>query len=172
MESRPASRGDVFLVPARTVHAIGAGCLILEVQEPTDFTIQPEHFCDEYELNEQEMYIGLSRESAVDCFDFSRAPDTRLAPKTVAEGNGVRVESLISAADTECFIINRILLSGGEYRPCVSDSYAVYIVTEGEGEIVGDGYRIPLKKGDYFFMPACLMGKCDMRGRLSVVECY
>ncbi|MFQ7034381.1 MAG: class I mannose-6-phosphate isomerase [Candidatus Borkfalkia sp.] len=33
--------GDVYLIPARTVHAIGAGCLILEVQEPTDFTISP-----------------------------------------------------------------------------------------------------------------------------------
>ena len=30
--------GDVIFVPAKAVHAIGAGCLILEVQEPTDFT--------------------------------------------------------------------------------------------------------------------------------------
>ena len=36
--------GDVILVPAKTVHAIGKGCLILEIQEPTDFTIQPERF--------------------------------------------------------------------------------------------------------------------------------
>ena len=39
--------GDVYMVPARTVHAIGSGCLILEVQEPTDFTIQPERWCGE-----------------------------------------------------------------------------------------------------------------------------
>ena len=41
----PVKLGDVFFVPARMVHAIGEGCLILEVQEPSDFTIQPEHWC-------------------------------------------------------------------------------------------------------------------------------
>lgn len=39
MEYSEPQIGDVYLVPAKTVHAIGAGCLILEVQEPTDFTI-------------------------------------------------------------------------------------------------------------------------------------
>ena len=60
MEYSEPKIGDVYLVPAKTVHAIGAGCLILEVQEPTDYTIQPEHWCDEYELSDDEMYIGLS----------------------------------------------------------------------------------------------------------------
>ena len=46
MEYSEPKAGDVYLVPAKTVHAIGAGCLILEVQEPTDFTIQPEHWRD------------------------------------------------------------------------------------------------------------------------------
>ena len=62
--------GDVYLIPARTVHAIGAGCLLLEVQEPTDFTIQPEYWCGDYLLNEREMYLGLKKEEALDCFDF------------------------------------------------------------------------------------------------------
>ena len=56
---------EVYLVPARTVHAIGSGCLILEIQEPTDFTIQPERYCGEYRLSDNEMYLGLSREDAV-----------------------------------------------------------------------------------------------------------
>ena len=43
------------------VRTIGAGCLILEVQEPTDFTIQPEHWCGEYHLNDQEMYLVRER---------------------------------------------------------------------------------------------------------------
>lgn len=52
------------------IRAIGAGCLILEVQEPTDFTIQPEHWCGEYHLNDQEMYLGLDKDTALDCFRF------------------------------------------------------------------------------------------------------
>jgi hypothetical protein len=54
------------------VHAIGCGCLLLEVQEPTDFTIQPERWCGEYKLSDREMYLGLDREKALECFDMGK----------------------------------------------------------------------------------------------------
>lgn len=164
--------GDVFLVTAKTVHAIGAGCLILEVQEPTDFTIQPEHWCDEYKLNEQEMYIGLSKEDAVCCFDFAKAPDARVMTREVVNESGLRVEKLIDETNTDCFCVNRICLENGEYTPDIKDSFGVYIVTDGAGKICGDGYEHEVKKGDYFFMPCCLMGKFVLTGILEVIECY
>lgn len=172
MEYSEAKIGDVFLVPARTVHAIGAGCLILEVQEPTDFTIQPEHWCDEYKLNDREMYIGLSKEDAIDCFDFGKAPDTKLIPEIVQNSDGVKIEKVIKPSDTDCFIINRITLEGGECKLNIKDSYGVYIVTEGIGELKGEVYSKEIKKGDYFFMPACLMDKFSIKGHTEVVECY
>ncbi len=172
MEYSVPKVGDVFFVPARTVHAIGAGCLILEVQEPTDFTIQPERWCDEYRLSDKEMYIGLSREDAVDCFDFCKAPDTKLCPKTSFEAEGVKIETVIDSAVTDCFVINRITLSGGSALLDINDSYGVYIVTNGNGQLLGDGYTRELKKGDYFFVPACLMGKFSLSGNLEVIECY
>ena len=173
MEYSEPEVGDVFLVPAKTVHAIGAGCLILEIQEPTDFTIQPERWCDEYKLSDNEMYIGLSKEDALECFKFEKAPDTKLAPKTVVDCDGVKVEEVITPDDTDCFVINRITLSGGEHRINVDDSYGVYIVTKGSGELIGEGYSRGIKKGDYFFMPACEMGKFSLKGdNLEVVECW
>ena len=81
--------GEVYFVPAKTVHAIGKGCLILEVQEPTDFTIQPEHYCGDYKLNEQEMMLGLSKEVALECFDFVPAPNSKIEPQVAEEQNGV-----------------------------------------------------------------------------------
>ena len=171
MEYREPKVGDVYLVPARTVHAIGAGCLMLEVQEPTDFTVQPEHWCDEYKLNEMEMYIGLSKEDAIDCFDFEKAPDTKLTPKVVIDKDGVKRELLIGAEHTECFCVNRITLSGGECELNAGDSYGVYIVTGGQGKLSGDNYTHGLAKGDYFFMPACLAGKYTVSGELEIIEC-
>ena len=165
-------KGDVYLVPGRTVHAIGKGCLILEVQEPTDFTIQPEHYCGEYKLSEKEMYMGLSREVAVSCFDFGKAPDAKLSPREVFLDEGVRVEALVGPENTDCFVINRIKLTGGSYTLNVADSYAVYIVTEGEGTIASDAYSKSIKKGDYFFMPRCLMGSFYISGSIEIVECY
>ena len=165
-------KGEVYFVPAKTVHAIGAGCLILEVQEPTDFTIQPERYCGDYRLSDDEMYLGLDRETAVDCFEFGKELDAHLLPRLIAEGESVTVESLVGPEDTDCFIINRIKLDGGEYRMQVNNSYAIYIVTQGEGVISGGDYTRPLKKGDYFFMPSALMGHFVVTGHAELVECY
>ena len=165
-------KNDCFLVPAKTVHAIGAGCLILEIQEPTDFTIQPEHWCGDYQLSDREMYLGLSKEVAMDCFTFTQAPDTRMRPRVMRQEKGVLAENLIGPEDTDCFVVNRIRLDWGEYLLSVQDSYGVYVVTEGKGMIRGEGYERELRKGDYFFMPCCLMGQYKITGCLELVECY
>ncbi len=164
-------KNEVYFVPAKTVHAIGKGCLILEVQEPTDFTIQPEHFCGDYKLNYKEMYLGLSREDAVKCFDFVKAPDAKLTPETVCDEKGVKIEAVVSKKNTDCFIINRITLSGGSY---VSDkeSYKVYIVTDGKITLTGENYNKNLKKGDYFFMPQAIYNKFSFSGNGEIIECY
>lgn len=172
MEYSEPKVGNVFLVPAKTVHAIGAGCLVLEVQEPTDFTIQPEHWCDEYKLNEQEMYIGLSKEDALECFDFGKAPDTKLSPRLVQNIDGVKIENLITPDDTDCFVINRITVCDGKCKLNIKDSYGVYIVTDGCGKLVGESYSKQIKKGDYFFMPACLMDEFCVEGNVEIVECW
>jgi mannose-6-phosphate isomerase len=78
---------DVWLIPARVAHAIGAACLILEVQEPTDFTIQPERWCNGYRLSDKEMYLGLDREVVLSCFDLEQAG------RSVSPGSGRRRRS-------------------------------------------------------------------------------
>ena len=118
------------------------------------------------------MYIGLTREQAVSCFDFGTAPDSRLEPQIIEKAEGMVLESLVSTNHTDCFIVNRVKLSGDSFTPNVADSYAVYIVVEGSGEISGDGYNKPIKKGDYFFMPSCAMGKFTIKGNAEIIECY
>ncbi len=172
MKSISPKVGDVFLVPAKTVHAIGAGCLILEVQEPTDFTIQPERWCGDYKLSDDEMYLGIAPDDAVKCFGFGEQPSAKVEPKTVYEEKGVTVECLIDRTLTPCFVINRIKCDGGSYPMNVKDSYAVYIVTAGEGEIIGEDYRHSLRQGDYFFLPYASMGQFAVQGSLEIVECY
>ena len=172
MKSISPKVGDVFLVPAKTVHAIGAGCLILEVQEPTDFTIQPERWCGDYKLSDDEMYLGIAPDDAVKCFGFGEQPSAKVEPKTVYEEKGVKVECLIDRTLTPCFVINRIKCDGGSYPMNVKDSYAVYIVTAGEGEIIGEDYRHSLRQGDYFFLPYASMGQFAVQGSLEIVECH
>lgn len=164
--------GQLYFVPAKTVHAIGKGCLILEIQEPTDFTIQPERWCGEYRLSDKEMYLGLSRDDAVSCFDFTPSSNPQLSPVLLVEESGTVKEELVGPKDTGCFVINRIKLSGGKTTLNIKDSYAVYIITDGEGILSGVGYEKKIKKGDYFFMPACLMGNFNISGNIEIVETY
>lgn len=85
---------------------------------------------------------------------------------------GVTVEELVGAENTDCFVINRIRLQGGECSLRVADSYAIYIVTEGSATLRGENYARTVKKGDYFLMPASLMGRFTVSGQAENVEYY
>ena len=95
-----------------------------------------------------------------------------MKPQVAENQNGVVVENLIGPDTTDCFVINRISLRAGRKKLDVPDSYGVYIITDGGGALVGEGFRRPRKKGDYFFMPCCLMGKFSLEGELVCVECW
>ena len=165
--------GEVYLVRAKTVHAIGRGCLILEIQEPTDFTIQPERYCGEYKLSDEEMYIGLDKEDALSCFDFKKAQDPKTKIREIYNTSGAKKEKLVGPEDTDCFVVNKITLTDGKTPFYVQGSYAIYVVTKGEGKIIGkDGYEKDIKKGDYFFMSACIMKNYDLIGNMEIIECY
>lgn len=148
--------GDVYFVPAKMVHAIGKGCLILEIQEPTDFTIQPEYFCGEYRLNDKEMYLGLDKETAIKVFDFSLYGEKAIlkgkkTPKCIADIDGVKYEDLITYEDTPCFAVKRYLINNSAVA--LTEKPAVYVVTSGSGSIKCNGKETAVKKGDYFFLP-------------------
>lgn len=166
--------GDVFFVPARMVHAIGEGCLILEVQEPSDFTIQPEYWCADYALNEQEMYIGLEKDTALQVFDYTlygekAAACGRRQPRLLEEEGGFRRESLIAYEDTPCFAVERQSLSAVSHL--LTQKPAVYIVTQGSGDVRWAGGRRSLKKGDYFFLPYAAEAAVQTAERLELVVC-
>lgn len=166
----PVKTGDVYFVPAKMVHAIGKGCLILEIQEPSDFTIQPEYYCGEYRLSEQEMYIGLDKDTALDVFDYSVYGNDavklgRKIPTTISCENGVHEESLITYDDTPCFAVTRYTLNEAEIE--LKHKPAVYVVTDGEGCI---NEEKQIKKGDYFFLPYSAE-KTTIKGNLQIIAC-
>lgn len=149
----PVKPGDVYFVPAKMVHAIGKGCLILEIQEPSDFTIQPEYYCGEYRLSEEEMYIGLDKDTALDVFDYDvHGQDAinlgKKEPTTIFQSNSIHEEDLITYEDTPCFAVKRYTIKNAQME--LKQSPAVYVVTDGIGNVNGCK---TIKKGDYFFLP-------------------
>lgn len=174
LASVPVKVGDVYLITAGLIHAIGAGCTIVEVQEPTDFTIQPENWCGNYRISENEKYIGLTKSQALDCFDYSLTGDKALKaakkePKIVCERKGYVKETLITYDDTPCFAENRHTVSDGQF--VMDFGPVVYIVTEGNAVIEGKEYLRTIRKGDYFFLPYAAQGLFFVRGNATLIEC-
>lgn len=172
----PVKKGEVYYIPAKAVHAIGQGCLILEIQEPTDFTIQPEYWCGDYLLNEEERYLGLPKETALDCFDFSLCGEkagtlARKDPRIVREEKGLRVSKFLSGEETECFDLDLWKMEGTEAP--LEGSACIYMILDGEGEIRGEGYQRKIRKGEFFFLPAAACGRYELRtsGKLSFIRC-
>jgi mannose-6-phosphate isomerase len=78
MHQLPVAAGDAIYVPAGTPHAIGAGILMVEVQEPTDFSVLLEW--DGFELGEEDGHLELGWDRALEALDLdaSEPPGTTL----------------------------------------------------------------------------------------------
>ena len=169
--------GDIWLIKAGLIHAIGAGCTIVEVQEPTDFTIQPERWCGDYHISYDEEYIGLDKNTALDCINYDIYGDAakkyaQVNPKIEVNTDTYIKENLITYDDTTCFAENRYTIKNGgsftmTYGPCV------FICVNGEAEIIGEHYSKKIKKGDYFFLPFSAQNKFSVKSNTSatLIEC-
>ena len=162
--------GDIFYIPAKLVHAIGYGCMLLEVQEPTDFTIQPERWCGEYRLSDEEMYLNLDKNVALECFDYSMTYEAPLEPKILLKNDEILYESFIDGVITDAFSVRSITLNNGFFT--LDKQCAIYVIIDGKGEITGENYKIDICRGDYFLLPANAVNKFTVNGKLKIIECF
>ncbi len=70
MRSRPAIPGECHTLPSGTVHALGAGVLVAEVQTPSDTTYRLYDWTKEYHRPVRELHI----EQALACASFEEPP--------------------------------------------------------------------------------------------------
>src|SRR5687768_11697072 len=90
----PSKPGDCYFLPSGTVHALGAGILVAEVQTPSDTTFRV------YDFNRVDATTGKPRtlhvEQALDCIDFSGAAEPKQTRSHVA-GFFTTVTRLVSS---------------------------------------------------------------------------
>jgi mannose-6-phosphate isomerase len=169
--------GDIWLIKAGLIHAIGAGCTIVEVQEPTDFTIQPERWCNDYHISYEEEYIGLDKDTALNAINYDIYGEqakayAKVTPTVSIDTPTYKKEIMISYNDTPCFGENRhTIKNGGSFVMDFAPS--VYICLDGEAVIEGENYQKPIKKGDYFYLPFVAEGKFKVSTKTSatLIEC-
>lgn len=164
---------DTILVRAGTPHAIGAGCLLLEIQEPTDYTLRMEKVTVAGErLSPLQIHCGIGEEGMLDCFIYegiSREEARKkyfLSPKVKECRNKGEYSSLVSYQDTPCFALEKI--SKGTFT-IAADSFLTLVVTD-KGSVEIKGRRFEVKRGDKLFVPwGC--GKILIKDA-EVIVCY
>lgn len=166
--------GDIFIIKGGTPHAIGPGCFLLEVQEPTDYTISLEK-CNTLgeKLPDFLCHMGIGFDKMFDCFHYVRHSyeelinEFKLSSYTIKEEDNYRITKLIDYNDTPCFGLNRIdVFSSTEI---IRDEYAcAYVVISGCGTINGT----EVSRGDDLFIPAGC-GKIEFKTNdtLTILEC-
>ena len=144
----PVKKGDVFFIEAGTLHAIGAGILIAEIQQNSNSTYR---VYDYGRVGADGKPRQLHIEKALDV--------TRLGPaarEPGAVGTPERVGGAESVLLGTCdyFTATRICLDGEAAFTVTGASFHSLLVLEGEGELRWkDGSR-RLRKGDSYFLPA------------------
>ncbi|WP_431977683.1 class I mannose-6-phosphate isomerase [Micromonospora haikouensis] len=134
----PVAAGDAILCPAGLPHAIGDGILLVEVQEPTDYSVLLEY--EGFGLTEG--HLGLGYDLALSCVDRRAWTPARLAG---LRGDGARL--LPEAAD-EFFAAHRV--RGGDR---LAQGFAVLVVVAGAGRLTGERDDVPVRRGDTLLVP-------------------
>lgn len=150
----PVKRGDVFFIPAGTVHAIGAGILICEIQQNSNTTYRV------YDYNRRDKNGNLRPlhvEKALAVSDLRKSP----ALPEIPDGEDVLL------AECGYFAVRRLRFAGRGTVTATAESFTALTVTEGEGTLSDGESTLSFRKGDTLFIPAqeadfTITGACEM----------
>jgi mannose-6-phosphate isomerase len=156
--------GDCILIPAGTMHAIGAGVMLAEIQQMSDATFR---VFDWGRVGSDGRPRPLHLSQALEATKFDAGPVDPLAPRPEPIPGGTR-ERL---AESDYFALQRLRLRaparvGDGWR------FTILIGLEGEAEVRHDRGAAPLRFGETLLLPASL-GACEVapRGEAAILSC-
>lgn len=154
----PAKNGDFFFVPAGTVHAIKKGCLILEIQQASDVTYR----LYDYDRKDKDGNLrDLHIEKSIEAIKLN---DIENKTETSVDGD-LRLTKL---TDNDFFQVRKYEIKGNKSFNRDSD-YLIEAVIDGAGELIVDGEKYQIKKGDFFILTN-LVSSYEFAGDLTIVE--
>ena len=152
--------GDVFFLETGTVHAIGAGLVIAEIQQTSDITYRLYDF-DRVDAagNQRELHVDL----ALDAINYNKINTYKKYSKDLNQSNTV--------VDCPYFTTNFLPLDGKVTVNKSGNSFTVYMCVEGEFELEYEDKKFKYTKGDTVLIPAAL-NTFVLNGKGSILEIY
>ncbi|MBG6187774.1 type I phosphomannose isomerase catalytic subunit [Flavobacterium sp. CAN_S2] len=152
--------GDVFFLETGTVHAIGAGLVVAEIQQTSDITYRLYDF-DRVDANgnTRELHVDL----ALEAINYNKVETKKSYTTNSNQSNTV--------VDCPYFTTNFIPLDGAISVSKSGESFTVYMCVEGSFEIEYNHSKIQYTKGDTVLIPAA-MNAFILNGKASILEIY
>lgn len=156
-------KGDVFFIPAGTVHALGAGIEVVEVQQTSDVTYR---IYDWDRVDSSGKGRELHTALAVDAIDFEADAEVLHKQYNLTKGG----ESKVIESPYFTMVIHDV--DAVKYLDrSMLDSFIVYICLEGSATISIDGGKEELTAGELVLIPA---EACEVaiEGTAQLMEVY
>ncbi len=143
-------KGDIFFIKSGTVHAIGKGILIAEIQENSNVTYRVSDY-GRLGADGKPRALHIDKAVEVASLEPSSVPYGNVGSTEVIDGGKATVRELASC---EYFTAKAIKLDGAEISIPSGKGFASLVVLEGEVTLVCCGESYNLKKGGSVFIPA------------------
>lgn len=152
--------GDVFYIEGGTPHAIGAGCFLMEIQEPTDFTLYAEKTnASGVRIADETIHQGIGFEKMLQCFhydayDLEKTLDKwKIDPEITQLSEKNLKSSLLPSNVTDSFRMEYYQLEE-DYTIEKSENFSVLFILDGSGIITfPNGNHLEVQKGQQYFVP-------------------
>lgn len=160
LDTKKVQKGDVFFLETGTVHAIGAGTVIAEIQQTSDITYRLYDF-DRVDAQgaTRELHVDL----ALNAINYNVVNAEKKYSKMVNTSNAV--------VDCNYFTTNFIPLDGAISVTKNGQSFTVYMCVEGSFTLTYQGEEYHYKVGDTVLLPAEIL-EFEIKGKASVLEIY
>ncbi len=154
--------GDAYFIPAGTIHSIGGGVMVLEIQQTSDITYRVFDWNrTDKDGNSRELHTDL----AVDAMDFHRRDDLDI---TVVP----KPHEAVPMQSCDYFASSLLSVDGTMVRPYVElDSFVIYVCVDGSADMIWNGGREKIAKGETVLIPA-EMDEITLEGKASIIEVY
>jgi mannose-6-phosphate isomerase len=160
LEEVNVKTGDVFFLETGTVHAIGAGLVVAEIQQTSDITYRLYDF-DRVDAdgNLRELHVDL----ALDAINYDKVETHKTYVKETNKSNEM--------VNCPYFTTNYLPLDGTINVSKTSETFTVYMCTEGAFQLECDQIMYNYKKGDTVLIPAA-MTNYNLTGTAILLEIY
>ena len=146
LQYKNVKKGDSFFIETGTVHAIGAGVVLAEIQQSSDITYR---IYDYNRLGLDGNLRELHTDLAIDAINFES--------KTTELDYKDEINIPVRLCKSKYFYTNKLIISNSIHRDLsLIDSFIVYMFLEGEGTIKVNEYSETFKEGDTVLIPALI----------------